>query len=294
MSIGVSYPDKYAVEETFQLFKVPWEWYEPDRHYDVVIARKTDVPGWTGNLIDLTSNDFFKKIGDLLNTGQPHLHEPSCDILIDTFRQELIKYTILVEIPPAPWGHPYMVALTHDVDVTSVNECRLVTVGYAAFRCIAHGNVCAGLRLGLARLGVGNDPWSLFLRWKMFEDQLGVRSTFFFVPKRDDPGMRAHPYRAVGYDIREIKDLIHDLKMEGWEPGVHGIDNWADAGCGKEERQALGPVDGQPGNRTTGSSLTKTVGRCWTMPGILTIQHSATMTMPGSALGQRRCTGPGA
>jgi hypothetical protein len=248
MSIGVCYPDKYAVEETFQLLKVPWEWYEPGRQYEVVIARKTDVPGWTGNLIDLTSTDFFKKIVDLLNTGQPHLHKPSCDILIDALRQELIKYTILVEIPPAPWGHPYMVALTHDVDVTSVKECRLVTVGYAGFRCILQGSVCAGLRLALARLGIGNDPWALFGRWKTFEDQLGVRSTFFFVPTKDNPGLRAHPYRAVGYDIKT--DVLRDLNQEGWETGVHGIDNWTDAGCGKEERDSLGPVNEHPGNRT--------------------------------------------
>jgi hypothetical protein len=251
MSIGICYPDHYAVEETFQLLKVPWEWYEPGRQYDVVIARRTEVPDWTGNLIDLTVNDFFKKISDLLNTGQPHLHEPSCDILLDTLRQQLKKYTVLVEILPAPWGHPYMVALTHDVDVTSVRECRLVTVGYAAFQCITHGEVCAGIRLALARIGVGNDPWVLFGRWKTFEEQLGVRSTFFFVPKKDDPGMRAHPYRAVGYDIKEKMDLVHDLKTEGWETGVHGIDNWADEGCGKEERKAaVGPVDEHPGNRT--------------------------------------------
>lgn len=26
--IGIIYPDKYAVEETFQLLKIPREWYE--------------------------------------------------------------------------------------------------------------------------------------------------------------------------------------------------------------------------------------------------------------------------
>jgi hypothetical protein len=246
--IAVFYPDRYAVEELFQLLKVPWEGYVPGRQYDVVIARRTEVPDWTGNLIDLTANDFFKKISDLLNTGQPHLHEPSCDILIDSLRQELKKYTILVEIPPAPWDHPYMVALTHDVDVTSVKECRIVTAGYAAFQCITHGEVCAGLRLGLARFGIGNDPWSLFSRWKIFEDQLGVRSTFFFVSKKDDPGVRAHPYRAVGYDIKP--DVLRDLNQGGWETGVHGIDNWTDAERGKLESAALGPGDKSPGNRT--------------------------------------------
>ncbi len=244
--IGVAYPDQYAVGETFQLLKVPWEWYQPGTQYNVVLARKADLPGYTGNLIDLTDNDILKKISDLLNVGELHLHEPLCDILLDQLRQELKKYTLLVEIPPAPWGHPYLVALTHDVDVTSVRECRFVTVGYAAYKCIKQGNFCAGLRLLCTKCGIGNDPWVLFERWKTFEDQLGVRSTFFFVPRKDDSGIRAHPYRAVGYGIN--KDILNGLTRDGWEVGIHGIDNWTDAETGRHERMA---VSGKAfGNRT--------------------------------------------
>jgi len=43
--IGVIYPDKYAVKETFQLMKIPWEWYDPSEGYDVVIGRKEDLSG---------------------------------------------------------------------------------------------------------------------------------------------------------------------------------------------------------------------------------------------------------
>jgi hypothetical protein len=248
MSIGICYPDKYAVEETFQLLKVPWEWYRAGRQYDVVLARRGDVPEYSGNLIDLTGNDFFQIISVLLNTGQPHLHEPRCDVLLDTLRAELRKYTILVEIPPSPWGHPYAVALTHDVDVTSVRECRLRTVGYAAIRCVTQGNIRIGLQLLSAWCGLGADPWELFERWKLFEEQLSVRSTFFFVPFRYDPGVRAHPYRAVGYDVKT--DVMQDLIKNGWEAGVHGIDNWIDAQRGKQEIAALGLEDKTPGNRT--------------------------------------------
>jgi hypothetical protein len=141
-----------------------------------------------------------------------------------------------------------MVALTHDVDVTSVRECRLVTVGYAVFQCIMQGSVYAGLRLGLSRLGIGSDSWALFERWKSFEDQLGVRSTFFFVPKKDDPGVRAHPYRAVGYDIN--MDVVNDLMQGGWEAGVHGIDNWTDSQRGKLEMATINPCGEASGNRT--------------------------------------------
>nr|WP_320161344.1 hypothetical protein [uncultured Methanoregula sp.] len=244
--IGICYPDKYVVEESFQLLKIPWEWYVPGNLYDVVIARKSEVPGYFGNLIDLNDNDFFNKISDLLNTGQPHLHEPACDILIDQLRQDLKKYTILIEIPPAPWGHQYLVALTHDVDVTSVRECRLLTAGYAAYQCFRQGNFRAGLQLLCARCGIGSDPWVLFERWKALEDGLGVRSTFFFVPGKDNPGVRAHPYRSVCYEIN--KDILHDLVKDGWETGVHGIDNWADTKQGKREMAAVG--EGAFGNRT--------------------------------------------
>jgi len=246
MTVAVSYPETYPVEETFQLLKIPWEWYEPGRDYDVVIARKADVPGYDGPLIDLTDNDVFRKICDLLNHGQPHLHEPLCDIELDHLRQELKKHTILVEIPPCPWGHPYMVALTHDVDLTSVKECRWTTVGYAAYQCLAQGRIMSGLRLLAARLGLGKDPWNLFEQWKGFEQDMGVRSTFFFVSMPGKTGRAAHPYRAVSY-VPDTK-VMQLLTESGWEAGVHGIDNWIDADEGRMEMGRLG-LSGA-GNRT--------------------------------------------
>ena len=246
MTVAVCYPDTYPVEETFQLLKIPWEWYVSGTEYDVVIARKADVPGYTGPLIDLTENDFFREICDLLNHGKEHLHEPRCEILIDQLRSELKEHTILVEIPPAPWDHPYMVALTHDVDVTSVRECRWSTVGYAAYQSVLQGNIVSGFHLITARLGLGNDPWVLFDRWKTLEGQLGVRSTFFFVPTPGEPGRSAHPYRAVPYSVEA--DILESLTCDGWEVGVHGIDNWTDTEKAKKERDSLGiPA---PGNRT--------------------------------------------
>lgn len=246
MTIGICYPDRYAVEESFQLLKISWEWYEPGKPYDVVIARKEDVPGYSGPLIDITDRDPFRTVAGLLNCGEEHLHEPVCDIELDHIRQELKKYTCLIEIPPAPWGHPYMVALTHDVDVTSVRECRWSTVGYAAYQCLKQGHLFSGLRFFAARLGLGSDPWELFERWKVFEQDLGVRSTFFFVPKQSEPGRCAHPYRAVSYT--PDAEVIRGLARSGWETGVHGLDNWIDMDSGKKEMEVLGMTGA--GNRT--------------------------------------------
>ena len=58
------YQDKYAVEETFQLLKIPWEWYDASKEYNVVIGRKEDLKSEdvNFNLIDLSEDDdVFKK-----------------------------------------------------------------------------------------------------------------------------------------------------------------------------------------------------------------------------------------
>ena len=68
--IGVIYQDEYAVEEAFQVLKIPWEWYDSSEEYDVVIGRKEDLKSGdvNFNLIDISEDDVFKKVSDLLNT----------------------------------------------------------------------------------------------------------------------------------------------------------------------------------------------------------------------------------
>ncbi|HVN66415.1 MAG TPA: hypothetical protein VMT31_07375, partial [Methanomicrobiales archaeon] len=236
--IGVLYPDAYAVEETFQLLKVPWEWYDPTGDYDVVLADRNllgrdDVP-----VIDLAKEDFFGKVAATLNTGLSHNHEPTVDHEIDRLRAALREHTFLVEIPPVPWGHPYMVALTHDVDLISARERGWPSVGSAMYRCLRQGRMREAWRFFLARCGTGRDPWDLFGRWKMLEEILGVRSTFFFLPFPSKPGILAPPMRAGYYSPGDAP--ISELIRDGWEAGVHGIDNWASVQAGREEMQALG------------------------------------------------------
>ncbi|MEA2075074.1 MAG: hypothetical protein U9O85_05010 [Euryarchaeota archaeon] len=43
---GVIYPDEYAVEEAFQLLKVPWAWYDSSKDYGVVIAKRVKKYVW--------------------------------------------------------------------------------------------------------------------------------------------------------------------------------------------------------------------------------------------------------
>ncbi|MEA2075071.1 MAG: hypothetical protein U9O85_04995, partial [Euryarchaeota archaeon] len=91
--IGIIYPDEYAVEETFRMLKIPWEWYDSSEKYEVVIGRDEDLNSkdvnFNFNLIDLSEDDVFKKVSNLLNHGIEHNKEPLCEIYLDTLRRKL-------------------------------------------------------------------------------------------------------------------------------------------------------------------------------------------------------------
>lgn len=231
--IGVCYDDAYAVEETFQLFKIPWEWYDPAHTYDVVISRKEDIPESEAYIIDLSEKDYFAEIARILNDGLPHCHEPVIEILIDELREILKEHTVLIEIPPVPKGYSYIIALTHDVDVTSVRERRWISVGYAIYQCVRKGSIIDGLRILGAKCGIGRDPWNCFSEWMELERSLGVRSTFYFLPAKDKAGIGSPKIRACMYDLDP--KLLSSLQDGGWEVAVHGIDNWIDQEAAREE-----------------------------------------------------------
>ena len=241
--IGVKYWDKYAVTETFQLLKIPWEWYDASKEYDVVIAKKEDVPDYHGNIIDLT--DIFKNIREQLNEGQMNLHNPSVERWIDDLRTTLKQYTTLVEIPPSPWGYPYMVALTHDVDSISVRQSSFKSALVTAARCFLSFEMIAGMKILLAKIGMAEDPWLLFKKWRELEGKLGVRSTFYIIPPFTRRCVRGyHQYREIYYtaDQKEL-DALRD---GGWEVGVHSM-NWDDPQAVIKEKEH---IPGGVGNRT--------------------------------------------
>ena len=247
--IGVVYPDKYAVEETFQLLKIPWERYKPYKDYDVIIGREEDLKSEDANfndvnLIDLSEDDIFKKISILLNQGIAHNRgrEPLCEIYLDELREKLKQFTTLVEIPPVPWGYSYMVALTHDVDITSVKERSWFSAGYAVYNCFLNRDFIDGIRLLVAKTktfkkSFAKDPWNCFEDWMRIENEMGVKSSFYFIPFKDVAGIDAPKIREAKYDLD--KGLIGKLVEDGWEVGVHGIDNWKRVEKGKEELQRI-------------------------------------------------------
>lgn len=234
--IGVQYDDPYIVHEVFQLLKIPWEWYTPSSTYDVIISKNNQLPNHH-NVIDLTDHDILKTIADILNNGLPPTRTPVCDEYLDELRQQIKRFSPLVEIPPMPWGYPYTLALTHDVDIASVRERSLPSVLYATYNCLCQRKFIEGVTFVLAKIGLANDPWNLFETWMALEDQHQVKSTFYVLPRSGYAGVKSPNIRAGYYAIADIP--VMQLVAGGWEVGVHGIDNWTDESNAVDERQSL-------------------------------------------------------
>lgn len=234
--IGIQHDDEYAVQEVFQLLKVPWEWYTPTSTYDVVITQNDHILE-ADNVIDLSGNDLIKRVADTLNGGLPHSRTPVCEEYLETLRQQLKRFSPLVEIPPVPWGYAYSLALTHDVDITSVRERSILSVLYAVYNCFCQRKFREGARILLAKFGLAKDPWDLFKTWKALEEEHQVKSTFYFLPRSGYAGIDSPKIRAGYYSIDDVP--IEELTAEGWEVGVHGIDNWTDRTCATAERISL-------------------------------------------------------
>lgn len=234
--IGVEYDDEYVAQEVFQLLKVPWEWYTPASVYDVIISKNNHF-SQASNVIDLKENDILKKIADTLNEGLPHNRRPICEEYLDVLRQQIKRFSPLIEIPPVPWGYTYSLALTHDVDITSVRERSLPSVLYATYNCFLQRRFIEGARIVLAKFGLAKDPWDLFEAWRTLEEQLRVKSTFYFLPRNGHAGIRSPKIRAGHYSIDDI--LVEEFAASGWEVGVHGIDNWVDRASAASERRSL-------------------------------------------------------
>jgi peptidoglycan/xylan/chitin deacetylase (PgdA/CDA1 family) len=331
--------DQIAVaEEFFQLFKTPWEIYEPGRTYDVVVATTDEIPEVDTRLLLIygseTKNsdsrngigvssrrqggpvdqggrvlpiygelltfegrgaciscvtadggvaglkfrsgdstvmrlgyDLFQEVHFLLSEGQPldNAHIPTLDIHIMMLREWILNAGVaLLEIPPAPAGHSFVVCLTHDIDFVGIRNHRFdhtmwgflyrSTVG--AIRNLFRGRITiqrlfkiwrAALSLPFVYLGWAKDFWEPFEWYLRVEKNLPA--TYFFIPFKRRPGenvsARHVSRRATAYDIADIPQWTTTLMKEGCELGVHGIDAWHNVGKGRDELARIAGVTGE-------------------------------------------------
>jgi hypothetical protein len=203
----------------------------------------------------------FKELLQLLKGGQPiaYCEVPTIELHIAFVRDTILRCSIpLLEIPPAPDGHPFMACLTHDVDHVGVRNhvfdhtmlgfLYRATVGSVieSFRGRKSGsqvaqNWAAALSLPLVHLGLAKDFWYQFQAYLQIE--MDLTSTFFVIPYKNNSGMQISPdrapMRATRYDVGDIGKDIQVLQSNGREIGLHGIDAWCDVTKGREERARI-------------------------------------------------------
>ena len=204
--------------------------------------------------------DLFSEIRTLLAAGQPPVNAklPALELHIAFLRNLITGCGVpLVEIPPVPAGHRFIVCLTHDIDHPSIRQHQWdhTTLGFVqravlgSLRNVLRGrmsardmlkNWLAVLKLPFVQLGLAKDFWRDFDdRYLALEKGLGLRSTFFVIPFKNRPGRnvrRPSPhYRAARYGAQDIADTMQKLLAAGCEVGLHGIDAWLDVDAARQE-----------------------------------------------------------
>jgi peptidoglycan/xylan/chitin deacetylase (PgdA/CDA1 family) len=211
--------------------------------------------------------DLFQEIRTLLTSGQPVVNAtiPTLELHIDFLRDLITGCGIfLVEIPPVPAGYQFIACLTHDVDHPSIRLYQwdhtvfgfMYRATFGSMRRFLAGqvplqdllkNCLAVLKLPFVYLGIAKDFWREFAdRYKELEKEFC--STFFIIPFKNRPGIAtngpAPSFRASGYGAQDIADIIRQLKSDGHEVGLHGIDGWVDSSKGSEEIKEIQRLTG--------------------------------------------------
>jgi hypothetical protein len=211
--------------------------------------------------------DLFSEIRHLLTTGQPaeFAATPTLERHIVFLRELILSHALpLIEIPPRPAGHDFIVCLTHDVDHVGIRNHKLdhtmfgflyrATIGsvldvFSGKKSCGQlaENFSAVLRLPLVHLGLARDFWYQFENYIALE--AGRPSTFFVIPKKGETGLDAKgnrpAKRAASYDAENLRDELRQLQAAGKEVTVHGLDAWRDSVAGRDESARIsGLVNG--------------------------------------------------
>lgn len=212
--------------------------------------------------------DLFDEAGRLLREGQPSSYAltPTLEWHIALVRDLLLQAGVsVVEVPPQPYGYPFICCLTHDVDFFGLRRHKLDStmagflvrgsLGTLLDLCRGRRSVAEAARnwrtvlsLPLVFLGWMPDPWHPLNDYASVERD-GRESTFFLVPFKGRPGVSpdgtVSVRRAVRYEAADVRQAVRDAAARGSEIAVHGIDAWRDADVGRAEREQLTAVAGR-------------------------------------------------
>ena len=235
--------------------------HKTSRRPAVYVVNRAD-----GTTVARLGYNLCDEITSLLTWGQPCAHAsiPSLELHIAVLRNLIVDSGVrLIEIPPVPNGYRFIACLTHDVDHPSIRRHKFdhtmfgflyrATIGsfFAVLRRRASvrnllTNWLAALKLPFVHLGVAKDFWNQLHVYAALEG--GVRSSFFVIPFKDRPGEKegnlAPAKRASSYSAAEIAAEIRQLRSEGHEVGLHGIDAWHDSSKGRAELEEIRRIAG--------------------------------------------------
>jgi hypothetical protein len=210
--------------------------------------------------------DLFEEVHRLLTKGQPAelAGVATLELHISLLRDLIVSHGLtLVEIPPVPAGHRFIVSITHDVDHPRVcqHRCDHTMFGFL-YRALIGSVIdfCRGRRslrqvvtnwkaafsLPLVFAGIVKDFWNQVDRYLELERDLA--STFFVIPTKGDAGVDSHgrirAKRASCYALADIADDLKKLLSANREIAVHGIDAWRDSAKGRDERKQIQKITG--------------------------------------------------
>jgi hypothetical protein len=233
---------------------------------EVLVHKGTDSVAPGAQVVVRLGFDLFEEVRHLLTQGQPaeFANIATLDLHISLVRELVVSQGVtLVEIPPFPAGHRFIVCLTHDVDHPCVrnHSCDRTMFGFL-YRATVGSiiNFCRGrksmsqvttnwkaaLSLPLVFAGIARDFWNQLDRYLELEKDL--TSTFFVIPTKGDAGVDSHgrrrAKRASRYALADIADDLEKLHAANREIAVHGINAWRDTAKGRDERERIQEITG--------------------------------------------------
>ncbi len=233
---------------------------------EVLVHKGTSSIAPDAQLVVRLGFDLFEEVHYLLTKGQPAelANVPTLELHISLLRELIVSHGVtLVEIPPVPAGHRFIVSLTHDVDHPRIRQhlCDHTMFGFL-YRSLIGSVIdfCRGRRslqqvvtnwkaafsLPLVFAGIVKDFWNQVDRYLELERDLAA--TFFVIPTKGDAGVDFHgrmsPKRASHYALSDIADDLKNLLSANREIAVHGIDAWRDSAKGRDERKHVQEITG--------------------------------------------------
>ena len=177
--------------------------------------------------------DVFNEVGHILSG---HLEKLSPEEKLEIAKIPLVDIyeRILFDALPGkpqtkpfwPDGKKFAVCLTHDVDEIR-KTYQYFSRPLVHFRRGEFSKAIGHIKSFFTDKFSGNNPYWTFERLMDVEDELGVRSTFFFLQEDGDvklfkPGTWKLYARKYRFDNLDVIKVIKKLSSGGWEIGLHG------------------------------------------------------------------------